>query len=587
MLQKSVKYFLAFVACVVLSTNAASVTATMHDTASEKIVTFKADITIHATGIFDVRETIKYDFGSVARHGIFRTIPVKYERNGARYNIRISEIKVTDESGNSIPAKASYPGNNLEIKIGDPNTTISGQHTYVINYTVMRAINFFEDHDELFWNVTGNSWPVPIELTTATVAFEGANSEARTTCFVGAVGSTEPCEQMNIESRATYLVKRSLVPGENLTVVYGISKALVVPPTEQDNIRYFILDNGILGIPVIVFVGMFFVWRTFGRDAKGKGIIVPEYDPPQDLTPLEVGVLVDEKVHGRDIAAEIVYLAEQGYFRIEQVEKKKLLIFPSKDYKLVKLKPKDGLKNTFDTNLYSMFFADREEVHLSELKKDKGAFTDLQQAKSAVQDGLVKKGYFIRNPITTKALWLFFGFFLGFIVSWLGLALHQGQIIGIATGVVSGLIVLVFGLFMPARTVAGSIAREQALGLKRYIQVAEKDRLAFHNDPAKLSKSGEEPERTAQRFEKLLPFAMALGVDTAWAKIFEGVHNLEPTWYTGTNGTFSALALTNSLGDFSNSVVAVAAPSSAGGGGSGFSGGGSGGGFGGGGGGSW
>lgn len=552
----------------------------------ETIPNFEVDITIKKNSQVRVAETITYDFGENERHGIFRTIPVRYERNGADRSIRISDITVTDKQGAAIRTAVSYSGDNVEIRIGDPDVTVTGAHTYVINYTVARAINFFEQHDELYWNVTGNSWQVPIGAAKAEVRLEPQADNITTECFFGIPGSTEKCSQSVLGlGTVQFTAPRSLHIGEGLTIVFGVSKGVLAEPSRLDTILYFVADNGVLAIPVAVFLVMWFVWKKYGRDPKGRGTVAPEYEPPKDLTPIEIGVLVDNAVHSRDIAAELVYLAEHGFIRIEKVEKKKLLIFPGTDFKLVSLRPRETAKNDFDKSLLNMLFDGREEVHLSELKKDHGAFQDLAAAKDKVYKGLVAKGYFVRNPVTTKFVWVFAALAFGFGISFFGIWLTHRPI-GFAAGIASGLIILIFGIFMPARTFNGSVAREQALGLKKYIELAEKDRLAFHHNPSHIPSTQAEPDRTPQRFEALLPFAMALGVDKAWAKIFEGVGNMQPSWYADQTGSFSAVALANSLGNFSSSVNSVTV-SSAGGGGSGFSGGGSGGGFGGGGGGSW
>ena len=111
------------------------------------------------------------------------------------------------------------------------------------------------------------------------------------------------------------------------------------------------------------------------------------------------------------------------------------------------------------------------------------------------------------------------------------------------------------------------------MGLKDYINVAEKDRIAFHNAP----------EKNPELFEKLLPFAMALGVEKKWAEQFEGIYTQEPNWYHGGiyGAHFSATSFGSSLSNFSTSSGSTLSSSSSGGGG------GVGGGGGGGGGGSW
>ena len=144
----------------------------------------------------------------------------------------------------------------------------------------------------------------------------------------------------------------------------------------------------------------------------------------------------------------------------------------------------------------------------------------------------------------------------------------------------AGAIIIVIGYFMPAKTVVGVEQKRYLLGLREYINIAEKDRIKFHNAPQKSPK----------HFEALLPFAMVFGLEREWGKQFEGIYTTQPGWYSDSGmAGFNSYLFASSLHDF-NSVAATSlssAPSSASGGGSGFSGGGAGGGFGGGGGGSW
>jgi uncharacterized membrane protein len=135
---------------------------------------------------------------------------------------------------------------------------------------------------------------------------------------------------------------------------------------------------------------------------------------------------------------------------------------------------------------------------------------------------------------------------------------------------------------MPQKTLKGVATKEYILGLKKYLSVAEKDRLKFHNAP----------DKNPQRFEKLLPYAMVLGVEKEWAEQFKDIYKQNPNWYedrTGSPVAFNSLIFVNSLNSFSSEANSslYSNPSSGASGGSGFSGGGSGGGFGGGGGGSW
>ena len=161
----------------------------------EKIDNFVVELFVHADSTLTVQERITYNFGSEQKHGIFRNIPVSYNTPFGKQSARVHVVSVTDYAGPAYHYTISYPGDNIQIKIGDADKLISGVHTYVINYEVSRAIGFFQDHDELYWNVTGNEWPVPIANVVATVHLpQLVPTEALTTdCYAGAFGSKTPC----------------------------------------------------------------------------------------------------------------------------------------------------------------------------------------------------------------------------------------------------------------------------------------------------------------------------------------------------------------------------------------------------------
>lgn len=320
---------------------------------------------------------------------------------------------------------------------------------------------------------------------------------------------------------------------------------------------------------------MLSLWLKRGRDPKGRGTIIAQYEPPDNLTPVEVGTVIDEKVDKKDISAEIIYLAVKGYLKIILLEGGGL--FKTKDYELQKLKDENDLPNDFDKKLMESLFGSKSSIKLSDVKKDFNFYKDITETIEKIYQSVVNKNYFGKNPNKVKTVYIiigviiwFFGFLSGFIFG----------SFGIVSGFIAGLIVIIFGIFMPVKTKEGVLAKEHILGLKEYLSVAEKERLSFHNAP----------EKNPEHFEGFLPYAMVLGVEKEWAKQFEGIYNQQPNWYVGpVSGGFSVAVFVNDLGRFQASANAVfGGRGSAASGGSGFGGGGfSGGGFGGGGGGSW
>ena len=548
---------------------------------SEKVESFDVEIKINQDSSINISEKIEYDFANLERHGIFRDIPVKYQARGGNYNLRISDISVSDESGNPYNYQLSYPGNNIEIKIGDADKLVSGRKAYVIKYKIKRAINYFNDGDELYWNVTGNGWVVPIEKSSARLIFPESlpSGQIRTKCYFGVFGSSSECGSSAggdlTDTVAYFENKNVLASREGMTIVVGFPKGIVTKPSIVKNILDTMTDNLILFLPFVVFAYMFYRWRKYGRDPQGRGTIIAQYDAPDNLSPAEVGTVLDESADNRDISATIIHLAVRGYLKISKI-KKEGFISKSDDYQLDKLKSETDLGEEFERTLMQKLFNNNENVKLSELKNE--FYKDLEKIKGQVYQAVVTKRYYDKNPSTARANYIIAGIAVVFLIAYLGYGLFGSM--AIFSGTVSGIIIIGFGWFMPSRTKKGVLAKEHILGLKEYLTVAEKDRINFHNAP----------EKNPEHFEKLLPFAIVLKVEKKWAEQFRDIYVKNPSWYNDSStATFNSIILANSLTNFSDSANSVLAssPSSASGGGSGFSGGGSGGGFGGGGGGSW
>jgi hypothetical protein len=70
-------------------------------------------------------------------------------------------------------------------------------------------------------------------------------------------------------------------------------------------------------IPCIYF---YIMWRRFGRDPRTRGIIAPRYDSPDNLSPAQTGIVLDQRVDSVDIAALIVSIAQKGYMKIKDIQ---------------------------------------------------------------------------------------------------------------------------------------------------------------------------------------------------------------------------------------------------------------------------
>ncbi len=555
----------------------------------ENIKLFDAEIIVNTDNSINVRELIVYSSGGITKHGIYRDI---YPYSAEKRKMDIDNISVRDEMGNSYIFTDEKAGKNIRIKIGDPNTTFSGEKTYIISYTASKAVSQLEDIDEIYWNVTGNEWTMPILRASSHVTIPNGAVASQSTCYYGIKGSTNRClEDTQSYTPYGFETPSLLAAGEGLTVAVGFTKGIVDPYTLADNIfdifyKYLPYAVAII-LPLIAFIFSYRYWRKNGRDERETNVIVAEYDVPDNLTPLEVSAILDEQIDPNKFSAEIIYLATKGYLKIGEIETKTLGIFTNKDYELIKLKDNQGELNESDTNLLNALFMNGDTVKLSDLKNTfyksvnsitDPALTDLISEGYYKNLGRARYGQNLASIISSTFLILFFIFTLIFLPEIYGLSGTDPNISYVLVGLLlSGLIISIFYFFSPAKTVKGVEAKEKILGLKEYMKIAEKDRLIFANAP----------ESRPEVFEKLLPYAMTLGVADIWAKEFDGIYLTPPSWYIGaSDGNFSAMALASSLGDFNNSYfIASSAPGSRGGGssGGGFSGGGGGGG----GGGSW
>lgn len=567
---------------------------------------FHVDLAIHEDGTVGVTELIAVDFDGLQRHGILRDLPLQYEIEGNDEQLRripLSNFGVSDGEGRPVRWTSETPQDGwIRLRIGDPNVFVTGRQSYVIQYTVERGLSAFPGHDELFWNVTGDGWPVPIAAASASVT--GPGEMQRVACFIGVRGSTEECGMASPSgASATFDGGRTLGPGEGMSVVVALPKALVRvdAPLLVDKPKEFIdyLGLGPMGFGAAGFVGMVAVaavgreWYVRGRDRRYRTVyqltgdaaedsasvfqhetIVVEYTPPDDLRPAELGVVIDERADTLDVSATIIDLAVREYLTITEVEKTGW-IFSSTDYELVRTEKEDGDLLPYERRILRALFEGQTMVRLSDLKNK--FYEDLARAKKDLYARSVRQGHFPRDPETARRVYAIAGGVIAAAGVGVGYVLGIAFDLGIAGAgiVVGGLLLMLAARWMPRRTAKGRELYRRALGFKEFIEVAERDRQRFYEEEG--------------IFEKYLPFAMVFGSVKKWAGVFEklDIDVSEPSFYHGRYGAFHVGSFASSLSDFGGTVGGVLAsnPSS---GGSGFSGGGgSGGGGGGGGGGSW
>jgi hypothetical protein len=602
-----VRTFPHFFACFLLAAAAAP---------ASQIDVFDVSIALDRDGSFTVTETLHVDFGDQQKHGIFRTIPVSYARTEtvaglpipARYTIRLRVLGVAGGDGKPLRFVHYPEDRSVFIRIGDPDRTVTGKNIYVIRYEVQRAVNRFETHDELYWNVTGTEWDWPILRTKARVQFpsEVRVEELKHRTFTGALGSQVTAATERVSATTYEAEAAGLRPGEGLTFVLGLPKGALELPSASRELWWKLTDNAAFFLaalaPVLAFAAMLVLYLLFGRDPGRRTPILVEYDPPEDLSPAEMGSLLDERIDTPDVVSTAIDLAVRGYLTIQEEETTRLLLLTDKDYRFEKKKPADDSLKTHERAFYNGIFESGDSVLLSSLKNK--FYRSIPAIERAISRELLGKGLFLRDPERVRGFYRSVAGAAALVPLFLGMALLSSPwvryflppepgVFFLFAGlclVLTMLVIRFFARAMPAKTAKGARLARYCLGFREFVTRVEKDRLE------RMAK--EDPTL----FERVLPYAVVLGCADEWAERFDGLLSEPPSWYRSlslTPGRFDSRTLVADLGRGMHSMgsTLTSAPRPSGGGAgfgagrgsSGFSrsGGGSGGGFGGGGGGSW
>jgi len=541
---------------------------------------FHADIRVYPSGELEVTETLRTRFEG-SWNGVYRFIPVQYVTpQGFSYKLRLDLESITDELMRPLRYQTSSEGRHRKFTIWVPGAK-DATRTVVIRYRVRSGLRFLDDYDELFWNVTGDEGLVPIELASARIQLPYEVTGTRSVAFTGGFGSREEAAQVRVSGdTVTIQATRELNIREGLTVAVAWDAGIIHRPGVGEEVLFFISNNGIFVVPLLAFLFMYWHWHSRGRDPR-RLPIAPQYEPPEGLTPAEVGTLIDNSPDLRDITATLVDLAVRGYMRIEEKETDTWLGLSSKtEYTFILQKKKSDWEelSPHENKLLGSIFSDGtlNSVDLADLQNE--FYKDLPAIRDRIYEGLIRRKFYAARPdkvkqpyvivaIVIPAIFLLLTKFIP-VGDWLG----QSEMGLIFAGLLTGFIFAFFGWFMPARTPLGARTLERVLGFEEFIRRVESDRF-------KRMITGPE------QFEKLLPFAMALSVEKKWAEAFKDIYKEPPDWYSGSNpGGFHVGSFVSNLSQMSTQTGATLSSSPRSSGGSGFGGGGfSGGGFGGGG----
>jgi len=618
-------------------------TASASPTASgsfDRMSSFTADYVLDAEGGATVTETIDYVFGTSGgvKHGIYRNIVTRQavtDENGrpSEENFRYYALdleSVTSPTGAPTETKLTdQSGGETQIRIGDPNVTVSGTQSYVVKYHLANVMNPFPDHAEFFYNVfVGDT--VPKDRVKVTVTGPGGVTSVR--CVRGSDPGRD-CDSAQAGQTAVFTVD-NLLGNEDLTIATSLPRAgfgelkpdIRAAGSSYDEGQAKVLTSlalaGGIGAPLVAAGVMGVLVATRGRDewyagvtpglapgsadAVAPGTVPPpppaptlrgrrpevavQFNPPPGVQPGMVGTIIDESADTIDVSATVMDLAVRGFLRIEEIQSGTM--FSRTDWRLVQLPPPPGQTlRPYEATVLEGLFAEGSDVKLADLKYKFN--TTLNLAIRQMYTEVVERGWFRRSPLRQRAGWQALGFlligagavscfYLGVVTRAIdrtggfGVGIPSGIVLGLGL-IVAGLIFRILGKRMAAKTAAGSAVYAQSLGFRKYLETAEADQIRF--------------EEASAIFSRYLPYAIVFGVADRWAGTFQKVAEaaaaagspiVMPTWYIYSGAMFPDFtSIADGAGSFASSAggtfAATASSGSSGGsafGGGGFSGGG-------------
>ncbi|MEO0412615.1 MAG: DUF2207 domain-containing protein [Pseudomonadota bacterium] len=562
--------------------------------AEELIRSFVSNVFVQLDGTLKVKETIIVNAEQrKIRRGIFRDLPIRFlddrgEELKARYDVQsvtrngIAEGYVVEKAGDM-----------MRIRIGRSDVVLDRSvQTYEITYTTGRQVGFYDGYDELYWNVTGNGWELPILRAQVRIVPPPGARFDRARSYTGPRGARTTLAERrnNLDGSITFSVSQRLLSGEGLTVAAIWPTGIVAQPPRHEKFLSRISDLGVIpiGAGYMGLLGYFIVmWWQKGRDPKA-GPLVPRYYPPAGLGAAAMRFVRNMNTDDKALTSAILAMAVKRYLIINEQGPNEYFIERTFRKNVQLTKAEKAVADALYKDGPARFDVSRiNHMRLRQAKRDleTALKSDYERAYFTLNSGTVMIGGLIGAALlvwlavtSDKALpTLFLGLWLavwGFgtyeavvrtRTSWLmavtkvsfgavvralgssipmlitgaGLVVGVGVFITVASPSIAGLaaaIVLTcvaFYHWMKAPTRVGRRLLDEIDGFREYLRVAEQDRMDFHNPP----------DMTPEMFEAYLPHALALDVEHEWSALFEeqlsqatqvesgGVEPYRPLWY--------------------------------------------------------
>lgn len=604
----------------------------------ERVLDFDVLIEVDTQGVYDITEKITVAAsGNRIKRGIYRALPTRRkEKTNSFVNISYT-IESILKDGKRETYHTKEEGGYFKIYVGHKDIYLSnGVYEYTVKYKTYGHVGFFDNYDEVYWNVTGTEWTLPIDKVKAKIRIQGNPEVKQMACYVGSYGSSDSncSKESKPEIRFT---AENLQSRQGLTVAVGFEKGAVQPPpppTFFQKFKGYILLIGATLLLLIYYLG---TWMKFGKDPE-KPAVYPIYEPPENMSPAYLASIYHDKVSEKYFPASIINLAVKGKINIKESKKGK---WSGNQYTFTKtgktdsnLAPEElAILRSFGGNSiklngkYSSKVAKMQNNYYSALKSEarelieKGrncGFLILPVLIIAVISLLVfltsnSQGSFNAYNALSDVLFgavfglmflgpTFFSLFKNFKYKYYGLAgliiilagafiyFKKNSMVNIQISIISfvvfGIVSLLIYRYLIEKPSKEKLRQKSLVeGFKMYLSAAEVNQIEQFNPP----------EMTPELFEKYLPYAIALNVGDIWGEKFAsylktaGISNYNHGWYAGNHSFSSDMYRTMNRSVNNTLNQSATKPSSSGGGsyssgsgGGGFSGGGGGGGGGGG-----
>ncbi|MCK9186387.1 DUF2207 domain-containing protein [Candidatus Gracilibacteria bacterium] len=569
---------------------------------------FQSEIIVNKDSSLLITEKITADCGSCFnKHGIFRILPTETNTTVGTIKRPVELVSITDFDGNPLQYSSTNSSGTVTWKIGDPNFTVQGLNYYKIVYKVQNAVYFEgEDFDELYWNLSGNFWDLEIDNFFADIILPDEVNEGNSIVdyFSGPLDSDS-------KDFAKYEWKNENILHFSSIGTFGIGDGVTVSVMFPKNIftpyefGFFELYGNYLWVflPLIVFVFCFVMWKKHGDDPSNDKSIMPEFGSPEDLTPMQIGVLLKNgSFENKLVTASLINLAVHGFISIKEIETKGLF-FSSKDYEISSLNKKmdSSMKGISESDIlvYKKLFTSKLSQVVPFFKAigivsrggkipeipANGSVVKLSELKNHFYESLPLIHRQALNEVHEKELLEKYGLSLKFSFLWIGGLVAFGaffftgvegsyNMYALSAVFSSAAVLVLFSFIMPKKTEKGVELTRRIKGFEMYMETAEKYRQKFHEEE--------------NIFERFLPYAIVFGITSLWAKKMQLLYGEKyfyahhPIWFVSSSGGFDIGDFSSNMSSLAESISSsVSAPSGGGGGG------GSGGGGGGGGGGGW